>query len=635
MNQSLIEGSLKSLELFFTSVLFAGSEGADSSAAGQVTSVSKQGVQSPENIQRQANAADLKSLSQANSRKRRSTDLSDTYYETDEGFNSSASSETFPNITESRYLQLLIKIKQTARTVSDTSQKQYYVDTLNSTMRDSLTADQYEILKLVQDLDRDPSGKGLAQQVIQCITSLSFIRCMGIFVWPLITNNLPSLLGLPSLPSFPSLPGFGIFGRSIEMESKVQEYFGMSASDFENELLSRKESIEQSFLDWYKKLVEDEFQTNLGFLKIKGYGNGEVGINFSGFREGRGAKLKDNKNLPSILTIISDIMEEVLDQRPEGEKSKKDKEKKERSIDMSGKSDIQFLKDSEEFADLKRSMADEEIISMFLDKIKSNDSEVADDEMKLVGIQDADNAFEVLFGTQLHGRLAHKLQDVDLQVRPSEENSPENKNVDIVPLKSEEKPDSKVSSLKGEVEYDLEKESSTEQEEKQRQKRGESYFKSLVEKHSSKYLKDSNTKEFEDINDNKIIDEQQKKTKRSGLIIKLPRLDDKVTLKKMTGTLLHVGKSLKTKMKQMMPGFGLVVSFLLQMALAHARAAASMAGMLSNMAIGSAMIGMIRDTFFGSNKHPQVKYVYDNDKVEPGITWPAYGSGSHYHDRGQ
>lgn len=584
----------------------------------------------PDNFQRQGNTPPAKPAVEASSRKRRSADLSNSYYETDEGFNGSSSSpQTFPNITESRYLELLVKIKQNARIASGTSSKRYFVDTLNSTIRDSLTADQYEILKLVEDLEQKASSRGIVQQVAQCIQSLSFIRCMGIFVWPLITNNLPSLIGLPSLP------GLGILGRSLDMESKVQEYFGMSATDFESELLTRKETIETSILDWYKKLAEDKFQANVGFIKIKGYGNGELGFSFSGFREGRGAKLKDNKNLPSILTIISDIMEEVLEQKPEGEKPKRDKEKKERSIDVSRESDIQFLKDSEEYVDIKRSINDDEIITMFLDKIKSNDSKADGDKVTHFGLEDAYNAFGVLFGTRLHTRLAHKLQSVDRQLRSLEEASPSgtNKEVEIVPLESREGFDQlKVLPLKSEVTYDLEKESAAEQGEGQGQKRGKNFFKSFLDKHLHKFSKEPDAKRFEDIEDNKITDKQQVNDGKSGLIVKLPRLDDKITLKKLTGTLAHVGRSMKMKMMQMMPGVGLVLSFLIQMGLAHARTAASMAGIISNMAMGSALVGMIRDSFFGSSKHPQIKYVYDNDKVGPGISWPAYGPTAQHHE---
>ncbi|KZC08625.1 hypothetical protein WN55_11209 [Dufourea novaeangliae] len=620
-------------------VLIADNDGAVPGYAGQppgiLIDISKEKVQLPDVDQLRSYTKENLKPEEARNRRRRSVELSKTYYETDETFiDPSKSASTFPNITESDYLQLLIQIRQNARSVSSGGEaslesREYFVDTLNTTVRSSLTADQYELLKIVEDVDR-ASGKGLAQQVIQCVTGLSAIRCLGIFIWPLIISNLPSLGG-----GLPSLPSLGILGRSLDTENQVQEFFGMSTSEVESEMLERKDSIEHFLLDWYKTVVEEKFQTNVGFLKIRGYGNGELGISFSGFREGRGAKLKDNKNLPSILTIISDIMEEVLDQRPESEKIKKDKEKKERSIDISREGDIQFLKDSEEYVDIKRSMNDDQIITMFLDKIRSNDSETDGDGGKYFDLEDAYNAFGVLFGPRLHSRLAHKLQNFDHRLRSLEEarSSDTKKEVDIVPLESQKESDeSKVPPLKTQVAHDFEKESSRDQEERQRQKRAKNFFKSLIEKHPNKYLKDYVEERLQDIKHNKIVDDEQTKEKKSCLIVKLPRLDDEILSRKMTNTIVHLGRAMKNKMTEMMPGIGLALSFLLQMAVAHARAAASMAGMISNMAMGSAVIGMIRDSFFGANNHPQIKYVYDNHKTGPGISWPtSYGSDYNYH----
>nr|XP_012139537.1 PREDICTED: uncharacterized protein LOC100877360 [Megachile rotundata] len=559
---------------------------------------------SNEKVDLPSNASQLSNPSK--NRKRRSLETYDTEQASED---STSAPLTFPNITESEYLQLLIRIKENNK-LAGTKSKQYLVDTLNSTVRNSLTADQYEILKIIDDLDYGASSKGIGSQVVQCILSLSFIRCLGIFAWPLIVSNLPSLL--------PSFPSFGIFGRSL-MENQVQDFFDMSTTDFEKELLKRKDSIEHSLLDWYKKLAEDEFQTNVGFLKIRGYGNNEIGISVTSFRQGRGAKIKDNKNLPSILTIITDIMEEVLDQRPEGEK-KKDKDKKERSIDDEHREGgIQFLKDSDEYLDIKRSMNDDEIISMFLSKIKSNDSEADDDNVKYFDLEDAYNAFGVLFGTKLHDKLndpQFKSESVESQ-----------KEVDIVSLESQDFDELKTLPL-SQVAYDFEKESSSDQEEKQREKRAKNLLK-LVEKHSDNYL-DSDEKGVED---NKIVEERPEQGTKSGLIIRLPQLDDEILSKKVTNSVTDLARGLKTKMGQMMPGFGMVLSFLLQMALAHARAAASMASMISNMALGSAMFGMVRDSFFGSNSHPQIKYVYENHKVGPGIVWPSqYEPSPHHND---
>lgn len=563
-------------------------------------------------------------------RRRRSAEqLLNSYYEADEEVErtSQTMDNTFPNITESEFLQLLINISKSRKTFTEEKSAEntteYFVDTLNSTVKNSLTADQYEILKIVENLN-EHANRGLLSQIIQCLSSLSFIRCIGIFVWPMVTSTVPSLIGLPTLPS---LPGLGILGRSTEVE--VENFFGMSTADFERELLTRKESVENIFLDWYKKLMEDKFQTNfLGFLKIKGYGNGEVGISFNGFRKGRATKIKDNKNLPSILTIISDIMEEVLDQRPDNEKIKKDKEKRERSLDDMQEVDFQFLKESDEYDDIKRSINDDQIITMFLDKIKANATDFADgDVTQFLNAENAYNAFGVLFGTRLNDKFASRLKAFTEEHLRSL-----NKDRSKDHAKETSAEELKVIPLKGEMTYDLEKESVESQEARKREHRTKNVFRSLLNKYSDALVRSVPAESVDNlVGENNIKDTESpaEKDARSELRIQLPHLRENVVSRKITSTVIHVGRALRAKISQMMPGIGFVVSFLIQTALAHARAAASMAGMISNMALASAVFGMLRQSLFGSENQPQVKYVYDNYKTGPGITWPQH-HGSHH-----
>lgn len=556
--------------------------------------------------------------------KRRSTDqLLNSYYDTDAeiDWTSGTVPTTFPNITESEFLELLINITKSKKSLEKepSEPKEYFVDTLNSTIRDSLTADQYQILKTVQDLNEYTANRGFWSQVYRCITSLSFIRCMGIFVWPLITNTVPSVIGLPSLPT---IPGLGILGRSTEHE--VEQFFGMSTSDLEKELLSRKESDEHTLLNWYEKLMEDKFQINVGFLKVKGYGNGEVGISFSGYREGRATKIKDNKNLPSILTIISDIMEEVLDQRPDSEKFRK--EKRERSLEDMQESDFQLLKESDEYVDTKRSMNDDQIITMFLNKIKANASDFTNGDItQFLNTEEAHNAFGVLFGTRLNDKFASRLKafaEEQLKKEKSESHTKESstEELTVIPLKTE-------------VSYELEKEIVENQEANKRVKNGP---KSLLDKYSDEFTKsiprsiERTDNNLEDENKIKDAEAPVDKDTRSELRIRLPRLQDDIVCRKIKSTAINLGRALKTKMTNLIPGIGLIISFLIQTALAHARAAASISGIISNMALGSAVFGMIRQNLFGSDNEPKIKYVYDNDKTGPGITWPQQ-PGPYYH----
>lgn len=632
---------------FFRFSFLSGNEGIIPEYAGQPTGIpidiSSEKVHAPSAVGVVQRGE--KSGGRGGRRERRSAaELHDSYYDETAGRFSSRN-PFFPNITESEYLGLLIRVKEKTKS-SSRSKTQYLVDNLNSTIRDSLTADQYEILKIVEDLDGQGSaGKGLASQTMNCILSLSFIRCLAIFVWPLIASNFPTLgiLGR-SLNDANALRRDDPGRSSVETEKRMQEFFAMSTTEFENELLKRKESIERFFLDLYRMLTEEKFETSIGRFQIKDYGKDGPALSS---REGRGAKLKDNKNLPSILTIISDIMEEVLDQRPEG--AKKEKEKRERSIEGSRvESNVQSLKDGRKgYIDIKRSMNDDEIITMFLDKIKSNDSdEVAVEEEGGEGTgylasEDAYNAFEVLFGTKLHDKLAREASLLPLDSSRSSESPARSgsiepiKRVDIVSLESRKRAlnggdGSKLSPIKDRVAYDFEKELSEGQEERRRKKRAKAYFKSFFERYSSR---DRRLRDVESVEDNAIDGDEKKRDEKdegSTLIVRLPRLRDEDASRK--GTAASLSKGFKSKMSEMMPGFGLVLSFLLQLALAHARATASVAGMISNIALGTAMFGMMRDSLFGTSSNPKIKYVYDNDKTGPGISWPAqYEYAPHYY----
>ncbi|CAG5092043.1 Similar to atk: Protein artichoke (Drosophila melanogaster) [Cotesia congregata] len=235
------------------------------------------------------------------------------------------------NLTETDFIELLNKILEKN---PETDPKKPFVETLNSTVKDLLTDNQLKILNMTERLGVY-NTRGVMGQVINCITGLSFIRCLGIFMVPVIMNMLPSLgLGLP---------------------------FGRSNSDNEDNLMKSKESVENLLLDWYKSLTQEKFSTFFGLLEFQGYGNGEIGVKLSGFRQAR-ARIKDHKNLPSILTIISDIMEDVLDPKPENVKVKKIK--RQRSLELNSFDEVN---------------SDDRIIQMLLERLKANNSNVDGD----------------------------------------------------------------------------------------------------------------------------------------------------------------------------------------------------------------------------------------------------------------
>ncbi|XP_028981871.1 uncharacterized protein LOC107036999 [Diachasma alloeum] len=459
------------------------------------------------------------------------------------------------NITESDLLELLVNVTKSNAAESSGPPEESVVQSLNSTIKESLTPQQLAILTMVEKLVVQNS-RGVMGQVIRCITGLSFIRCMGIFMWPVITSTVPSLLGI-------QLP----FGRSTQ---DTDDLFGVSVEELEKELLDRKEEMEHTLFDWYKSLTQEKFQSTLGFIKFEGYGDGEIGIKFTGAREGR-AKIKDHKNLPSILTIISDIMEDVLDTGKGSHKTSKDKRK--------GRGLIFPLNEN-----FERSNNDENIINMFLQRLKTN---ATDEDLHLgnrrLTPEDAYRAFEVLFGPRLKARLVKKLlqlQENGIDLNDShnsheeqqEESSQSSQRLRVIPLDVQEK----KSNLFNEI-----------------------------------------REEQDNIDANGLTSEENPK---SGLIIHLPKLDDEIISRKTSDSLTSLARHMnKNNMFQMIPGIGFAMTFILQMALAHARAAASMATMLSNMAMGTAMFSLVRQAIFGQSNHPKIKYVYDTDGHGPGI----------------
>ncbi|XP_015602015.1 uncharacterized protein LOC107270997 [Cephus cinctus] len=575
-----------------------------------------------QNATSESNATDFVSGT-AKSRKRRSViDLLNFYPKPNITESTKKAENTGLNITESELLQILINISKQNDHPEDVQSdvtKKYFIDTLNSTIRDFLTADQYEILKFVEGLNPEISRTGFMSRVIRCLRSLSFIRCMGIFVWPMISSNLPSI----GFPSFPSITPF----RRSQEETVIQNFFGMTSSEFEKELVTRRHSVESTLLDWYESLLEDKFEVNLGYLKVKGYGNGDLRISISEYREGRVKKVKDTKNMPSILIMISDFMEDMFDQNDKGKHVKKTRSMKNDLLDST---EYQILNNSLKNQDLdqkgdSRSINDDQLIAMFLDKIRSNYSVQSESNTgQYLSAQDAYNAFELLFGTKIRDRIASKIKSN----KNNNDSIIDKKSISfmnqlkIVPLDTQE--DSldnnlKVIPLEPPISHDMDKDSIVSRavlegnDVAQDNDQAKNTFKDLLE-YVQKY---SNT---------------EHKSAYPEIPLSLPQLNEDVISRKTTSILIHMGRDLKSKIPQMLPGIGFLVTFVLQRALVHARAAASMASMISNMALGSALFGMLRQAIFGTSTHPQIKYVYDNNKAGPGISRP-YGYNEHYNGK--
>ena len=458
-----------------------------------------------------------------------------------------------PNLTETQFLQILKDLTKNQTNEKDKNQEirtpglsgssesshDYYVDRLNLTTKQSLTPEQYSILKIVEDLSIQSAKAGFMSKLFQCVRSLSFLRCMGIFVWPMISQNLPQLPTLGSLNPFARSQNWHETSSTLN----IHQIFGLSTEEFESEFLHRKDKIENLLTDWYRSIVDEKYSNDYGILRIQGYGDGEIGISLKGpikahqrtSRKGRVAvsKFKDNKNLPSILTIISDIMEDVLESRPTNDNDKRKD---------NGKRVSKSIHDNDlESQSTKRSRLtnDDEIIAMFLNKIRPNVSDSEDEEVnkQYLTVEDAYDAFELLFGRRLSQRFAEKLNDLGTK---------------------------------------------------------------------KTFLG------FEDSNEDSKI--------RTGLFLRLPKIDEDFVISRRHET--SGRKVMKMEMSQVIPGVSFVISFFIQMFLAHARTAASVASMMSNMALGSAVVSMLRQSFFGPMTHPKIKYVYDNAPMGPGIAWP-------------
>ncbi|XP_031781367.1 uncharacterized protein LOC100679351 [Nasonia vitripennis] len=518
---------------------------------------------------------------------------------------------TFPNISETELLQIFRHISELKheRVSENIVSNGYFVDSLNDTEKSLITNNQYEILKLIQGLNSETAKASFMSRLVQCIRSLSFIRCVGIFVWPMIASNLPSLpFTLPASR-----------GSRTVAETQIQQLFGVSASDLESELLSRREQIESNFIQLYKTLTEETFVADLGPLKIKGHGDGELAVTFSGFREGRLSRLKDNKNLPSILTIISEVIEEVFDTRPNKTKNRKDNLKKDkRSRSLHSFEELNFgkhLHDPNE-ENSKRSVKDDQVINMLLDRMRPSFTEIGNDDIKnYYNIEDANRAFQVLFGPKIAGRISNQLKTIETGNMKNFEGLQSVQQLKLAPLDAQitnQAQQLKNRSSKGRALYQpgSNKDEFNSEDKTDMTKEKILKLKAYLADHIKKYL-NLNKKKFQ-----------------SEVTLRLPRLNDTVTSRKMTNNFELISRDMKSKIRQALPAAGLAVSFLVQIALAHAKAAASVAEILSNMALGSAMFGMVRDMVFGSNNQQKIKYVYDTEKYDAGISWPSVGANS-------
>lgn len=513
---------------------------------------------------------------------------------------------TFPNMTESELRQILTHIIKNRKEKPFDTSNDNFIDSLNSTEKALITEEQYEILKLVQNLNPETAKANFMWKLFRCIRSLSFIRCMGIFVWPMIVNNLPTPFSFQSSRD----------SRKAE-EATVQELFGMSAADFESELMNRKNHIESNFIRWYKNLTESKFETNVGLVKLKGHGNGELAISFNGFREGRLAKIKDSKNLPSILTILTEVFEEVFDSKSSKLKNKKENSKKDKRKDrglqgFDESSNIEkFYRNHNNQENTRRSLKDDQVINMLLEKIKPCVADIEDDHIKrYFTLEDAYQAFQVLFGPKISSRIANQIKSIDAENLKNYEEFEQVQELELVPLEAQEnhgKIVSKYKSSKSRAMYgfDLENARSLETENDTAVLEKLSKFKTHMEASVKNYLNSN------------------KKKAQTGLTLHLPKLNDRIVGRKIPSNLSSIGRHMKSKMKTMMPAAGLAMSMMIQMVLAHTKAAATVANLMSNMALGSAMFGMIRDMLMGTNSKPKIKYVYDNEKYDTGITWPA------------
>ncbi|KAK0080058.1 hypothetical protein PV325_000485 [Microctonus aethiopoides] len=489
-------------------------------------------------------------------RRRRSTiNLSTNYTKfqskenIDNSLNQLNTSTATLNLTEPDVIKLLQNITNLKFHNGIENPESSLVESLNSSVVESLTSNQITILKMVEKLDMQNS-RGILSQVIQCVTGLSFIRCMGIFILPLITNALPTL-GLP-------------FGRS-EQNANVDGFLNTdSMNAIEKELLEQKQSVENILIDWYKHLTENKYNANYGFLNFEGHGNGEIGVRFTGFRKSRGLKIKDNKNLPSILTIISDIMEDVLDTKGDNKKTKKDKKSKSITFESN--------KIHEQSHNQYRNNNDK-ILSMFLEKLKlNNTTDNNEDENRYLTVDDAYRAFEVLFGTKIRARFINKLENIYQPRNDHKDNEPDEK-VKVIPLDVDKNKSNGINEM----------------EEKQKQ----------YHHHHRNKIENANG-EKED----------------TALVFHLPRLHENVEIaEKITSSIAELSRKMKGNMLQAMPGVGFVVTIFLQMALAHARAAASVASIISNMALGSAVMTLVRQNFFSPAAEQRIKHVYVNEPI--------------------
>ncbi|KAJ8679375.1 hypothetical protein QAD02_015162 [Eretmocerus hayati] len=558
--------------------------------------------------------------------KRNVDDLLDSYSDSipDDKKNSTPkrvpSDLTVETLTETEYLQILVHESNSRNKHlsgnEDLTVRDYFVDTLDDKDKELLTADQYEILKLVQRLNDETAKASFMSKLFRCIRSLSFIRCMGIFVWPMISNNLPQVLPF-SLPDSRN-------DRATD-EGHLQEIFRKTPAEIEIELLDRKKQIESKLVHLYKKLTEEEFEMTVGSMKVHGHGDGELSLNFPNNREGRYSEFKDNKNLPSVLNAVSEVIDGIFDAKPEKLRNRKEL-KKSRSLHNYEESHFgKFLRRSSNAKDSERSLQDERVINILLDKIRPSTGGLKDEEIKYhPNFDDAYRAFQVLFGPKVTAKLASHLTALKIEdLRNFEENLESIKHGDaikVVPLESQRKFHSKKSKTLNRRGHSLFMPTRTSR--KLDITEENSVMPDLLfhlKKHIVEYVK------------NRLKLDQEDKTTETGLTVHLPKLHENISIDRESkiedasegrGKKKGGGGGGGEMMHKMMPAAGMVGMMMMHMGMAHAKAAASVANLLSNMALASAVLGMVKDMMMGNSDQPKIKYVYESEQ-KPSHPWSA------------
>lgn len=158
--------------------------------------------------------------------------------------------DVLPEIPKFNENQLLETLRDIVSSKKSTNLNESYSSQLNAT---DLTENQIDIIKCAEQLVEGKQRQSFVSNMYECIRGLSVLNCMRIFVWPIITDNIPESISQAFAANLP------IEINLIDLFQGNRENIDRSSSNVHQKRLLTPESVVLSML---KKALESRLEVD-------------------------------------------------------------------------------------------------------------------------------------------------------------------------------------------------------------------------------------------------------------------------------------------------------------------------------------------------------------------------------------